>query len=98
MTSTMSVSCAILEFRLPLHNSVSRLQDTTAQIRDIAHYVCNVAMGLARDEASFNALARETLHELGLTLDGDGAWSMPPDHPTDEEAHGSTQICKPIGI
>lgn len=93
------MSCAILlEFHLLLRDPVSRLQDTTAQIRDIAYYVCNAAAGLVGDEASLNALAHKTLHDLELTLSGDDAWAASFDHPGSEEGHCSVQMCKPDGI
>jgi len=93
-----SVSYTVLELHLPLRDPVSRLQDTTAQIRDIADYVCNIAASLAREEASMNELTYKTLHELGLVLDGDNAWTAPSDRPSSEEVHGPTQTRKPTDI
>lgn len=85
-----SVSYTISEFRPPSRDSVSRLQDTTEQIRDIARYVCDVATGLAREEASLNALTHKTLCELG-----DNAWTAPSDSLSAGEIHTPPQTRKP---
>ena len=82
----------------PLCDSVSKLQDTTAQIRDIAHYVCDVAAGLAREETSLNALTHETLHELGLTLNGNDSWTTSSDHLGAEEVYDPARTRKLVEI
>lgn len=66
------------------------LHDTTTQIQDTVHNMCDAAGGLATEESSFNALIRETLRELGLTLDGDGFWNQSCSSRA-EEVHESTQ-------
>jgi len=67
----------------------------TAQIRDIADHVCNVAAGLARDVASLDASTHQTLRELGLVLDGDDAWATSSDRPG-SRVHDSTQTREPV--
>lgn len=52
-----------------LHDLVSKLQGASARIQGIARYACCAVEGLARDGASLNALAEQTLHEVGLALD-----------------------------
>lgn len=85
------MSFTIPEFHPPLRDLVSRLQDTNAQIRDVARYVCDVATGLAGEEASLNALTYKTLRELG-----EDAWTAPSDSLSAGEIHTPLQTRKPV--
>ena len=59
-----SVGLAIPDVLLPSRDSVSRLQDTTAQIRDIARCVFDSIASFARDEATPDLPTHKTLWDL----------------------------------
>lgn len=76
---------------------VSKLQDSSARIQEIARYVRDTAQRLARDEISLNVLAEQIFDEVGLTLGDPGAGVRPGSYQAaDSDGPNPEEVERPL--